>query len=205
MMKKIFPVVVGVIVFVSFGTLSAQAESISVITFDSQPEVYFESPLYDSGYVFSSNYDGFGANNDSSWPSNGTTHLMSWSNEGNYSGFDLTSSIAGVFDVFSFDFAGAYSNGNGPVNSLVVTGWLDGVSVDAASFTAGVDFLNASTYTTLDISFLGIDMLTVTAEGFNNRANFENFVVTAVPLPAAAWLFGSALAGLGWMRRRQTA
>jgi len=26
----------------------------------------------------------------------------------------------------------------------------------------------------------------------------------AVPVPAAAWLFGSALAGLGWMRRKQT-
>jgi hypothetical protein len=28
--------------------------------------------------------------------------------------------------------------------------------------------------------------------------------VTAVPVPAAVWLFGSALAGLGWMRRKQT-
>jgi hypothetical protein len=28
--------------------------------------------------------------------------------------------------------------------------------------------------------------------------------VTAVPIPAAVWLFGSALAGLGWMRRRKT-
>lgn len=32
------------------------------------------------------------------------------------------------------------------------------------------------------------------------------YVVTAttVPIPAAAWLFGSALAGLGWLRRKQT-
>jgi hypothetical protein len=29
--------------------------------------------------------------------------------------------------------------------------------------------------------------------------------VSAVPIPAAVWLFGSALAGLGWMRRRKTA
>jgi hypothetical protein len=28
--------------------------------------------------------------------------------------------------------------------------------------------------------------------------------ISAVPVPAAAWLFGSALAGLGWMRRKQT-
>jgi hypothetical protein len=29
-------------------------------------------------------------------------------------------------------------------------------------------------------------------------------VGTVVPIPAAVWLFGSALAGLGWMRRKQT-
>ena len=28
--------------------------------------------------------------------------------------------------------------------------------------------------------------------------------VSAIPIPAAVWLFGSALAGLGWMRRKQT-
>jgi hypothetical protein len=27
---------------------------------------------------------------------------------------------------------------------------------------------------------------------------------TVVPIPAAVWLFGSALAGLGWLRRKQT-
>ena len=34
------------------------------------------------------------------------------------------------------------------------------------------------------------------------RASFPSSVV---PIPAAVWLFGSALAGLGWMRRKQTA
>ena len=29
--------------------------------------------------------------------------------------------------------------------------------------------------------------------------------VTAVPVPPAVWLFGSALGGLGWLRRRKTA
>jgi hypothetical protein len=28
--------------------------------------------------------------------------------------------------------------------------------------------------------------------------------ISAVPVPAAVWLFGSALGGLGWMRRRKT-
>lgn len=29
--------------------------------------------------------------------------------------------------------------------------------------------------------------------------------VSVIPVPAAVWLFGSALAGLGWMRRKQSA
>jgi len=32
----------------------------------------------------------------------------------------------------------------------------------------------------------------------------DNIVVNAVPVPAAFWLFGSALAGLGWMRKRSS-
>jgi len=34
---------------------------------------------------------------------------------------------------------------------------------------------------------------------------FTSGQVSVVPIPAAAWLFGSALAGLGWMRRMQPA
>ena len=29
--------------------------------------------------------------------------------------------------------------------------------------------------------------------------------ISAVPIPAAVWLYGSAIAGLGWMRRKKTA
>jgi hypothetical protein len=35
-------------------------------------------------------------------------------------------------------------------------------------------------------------------------APYSSFSITAIPIPAAVWLFGSALAGLGWMRRKQT-
>jgi hypothetical protein len=38
----------------------------------------------------------------------------------------------------------------------------------------------------------------------NEECIYENSAwVAAVPVPAAVWLFGSALAGLGWMRRKQ--
>jgi hypothetical protein len=36
-----------------------------------------------------------------------------------------------------------------------------------------------------------------------NGVVIDNIVVSNVPVPAAAWLFGSALAGLGWLRRKK--
>ena len=37
------------------------------------------------------------------------------------------------------------------------------------------------------------------------RSNATEITVSTVPVPAAVWLFGSALAGLGWIRRKHTA
>ncbi|MGI9329930.1 MAG: hypothetical protein ACR2QB_04370 [Gammaproteobacteria bacterium] len=38
----------------------------------------------------------------------------------------------------------------------------------------------------------------------NLNGSYASFIeTTAVPIPAAAWLFGSALRLLGWMRRKQ--
>jgi len=39
--------------------------------------------------------------------------------------------------------------------------------------------------------------------GTMGQPGIDNIVVTAVPLPAAVWLFGSALGMLGWIRKRQ--
>lgn len=42
-------------------------------------------------------------------------------------------------------------------------------------------------------------------EAFNaNPFSVQSLNVTYVPVPAAAWLFGSALMGLGWLRRKQS-
>jgi len=51
----------------------------------------------------------------------------------------------------------------------------------------------------------GLDFNSVydTTTAFNGRGTFL-VRTSAVPIPAAVWLFGSALAGLGWMRRRPT-
>jgi hypothetical protein len=61
--------------------------------------------------------------------------------------------------------------------------------------------------------WLNLELVTFSAEGGNSgflneagaAVELDNIAVSAVPVPAAVWLFGSALAGLGWMRRKQTA
>ena len=37
-----------------------------------------------------------------------------------------------------------------------------------------------------------------------HAASLDDITVSAVPIPAAVWLFGSALAGLGWLKRKKT-
>jgi hypothetical protein len=55
-------------------------------------------------------------------------------------------------------------------------------------------------------SFYGyFDPITGESEDGKAQTSFQGAIsYSAVPVPAAVWLFGSALAGLGWMRRKQT-
>ena len=57
--------------------------------------------------------------------------------------------------------------------------------------------------------WLNLQSVTFRAEGNGfgpggGTVELDNIVVSAVPVPAAVWLFGSALVGLGWLRRKQT-
>jgi hypothetical protein len=52
-----------------------------------------------------------------------------------------------------------------------------------------------------DLASVGIYI----SSGVPQSLTIDNFSASIVPIPAAVWLFGSALAGLGWLRRRQTA
>jgi hypothetical protein len=59
---------------------------------------------------------------------------------------------------------------------------------------------------TFDNSWTGIAKLelgSTRGEAYGAVGGYDNIFVTSVPIPAAVWLFGSALAGLGWLRRRQ--
>ncbi len=193
---------------------SAGQVQASMLTFDAQPEQYFVSTITEGAYVFNSNFDGFGTNNYPLWPSNGTMHLMSWTNYASLSGFTLSHSLGNLFNVSSFDFAGGYVIGGDPVSSLTVTGFLGASIIQTASFTGGIDFTASgpSSLTTLSLfGFSGVDSLVVEATGSSNRAQYDNFVVSegaaAVPEPTSIALFGigACVMGLGASRRRHRA
>ena len=106
-----------------------------------------------------------------------------------------------TFDLSSFDFS--YNSGDlipRDVGISVVTSL--GQTVDSTLSLVG-DFA-LDTYDATG-QFSDIVSFTITNLSGTTMA-VDNFVVTAaVPIPAAAWLFGSALAGLGWLRRKQSA
>lgn len=83
----------------------------------------------------------------------------------------------------SASITGVYAGGGNISRSVSTAGW------QTEAFGAawnGLDSLSISMNSASGVDVLGLD----------------NFTATVVPVPAAVWLFGSALAGLGWMRRR---
>jgi hypothetical protein len=113
--------------------------------------------------------------------------------------FTLSHSSNIAFDLFSVDFSNNYSG-----LELYVTGFYSGGGTVQASVMA--DGINWQTLT-FGSEWTGLDrvefLTPVSTEIVGNSAAIDNIVVSAVPVPAAVWLFGSALAGLGWMRRKQ--
>ncbi len=177
----------------------------ALLTFDEQPNLFDVETVSEGDYTFSKSSGSLGTNSDRRRPTNGTTHLMSWTNQGEVSGFDLSHSTGRLFDVLAFDFSGGYFGMPEflPTQTLSLSGWLGGEMVRSVSFQADSDFLNGAGYTTLSLTaFTGIDLLRAEAYGTNNRASFDNFVVYAegetrpVPAPASLALMLLGLAGL---------
>jgi len=111
--------------------------------------------------------------------------------------FVLTQQEGQAFDLHSFDQTAAFPGG-GDVWTIIGN--------YAAGGTVSTNFITSGLRTaTFGSEWAGLESVTIIANtdgALDYR--LDNIVVSAVPVPAAVWLFGSALAGLGWMRRRKT-
>ena len=113
--------------------------------------------------------------------------------------FEMTLAEAGIFSIYSLDML-EDTVGDG----LTVTGYLQGGGqVDTTFIHTTPLVLTTFLFGSEWQGLTSISMTTFSTGG--SPAVLDNIVVSAVPIPAAAWLFGSALAGLGWLRRRQAA
>ena len=108
-------------------------------------------------------------------------------------------------------FGDATADGTYSVEYLYVD--LDGVSGDVGltqdDFTTSGIFLTLSSGALTDFSFFNDpytfeSSFTQFTDGIEGTAigEWTSIQQTAVPIPAAVWLFGSALAMLGWTRRK---
>ena len=108
-----------------------------------------------------------------------------------------SSGVTATVDSLSFDFSG---EGGGIFVQFEALGsgkttWCLGVT--GCSYTGPGDLRSGEK---LYIGYPGSGPGAVISDPYSGVQVFA----TTVPVPAAVWLFGSALAGLGWLRRKQT-
>ena len=184
-------------IFLFFSTIlilsSAANASVVTLDFENLAEGSTEgSSVTEDGFTVATDAIYFIAVNDGS---NQTLNLLSGNSyfisENNGQSFDLLSLDTQEWHVGGYDgsnptrIIGNYAAGGQIEMTLPVPGSLAGL--DTANFNA---------------AWSGLSSLEIQAGG-NNGFYLDNVAMSVVPVPAAAWLFGSALAGLGWIRRKQ--
>jgi hypothetical protein len=131
---------------------------------------------------------------------------------------DYTSTTWEIWDADPFSNAAIYSGtASMTINSIGSTWYeftIDGLDIDLSAGTYYLghhhDFSTTAVFAALTTGESGLYLQTDNGDNQNTRNGELSYqvrgsVVSVVPIPAAVWLFGSALAGLGWMRRRKTA
>jgi hypothetical protein len=92
-------------------------------------------------------------------------------------------------------------------NSFAITARDSGNNIIAS---IDISWMDATGWRTIQFDSSWSNIATLELGMLDNCCNevafgeFNNITVNVVPIPSAVWLFGSALAGLGWMRCKKT-
>ena len=140
---------------------------------------------------------------DSAWPDAGTIRA---GNGTDYLGIDsildvtITQANGDPFNILSFDATDVFIDGDFIPNLVfAVSGVLNGGGTVSQNFTTDAD-TSFETFV-FDSSWKNLSSVTFTQA--NSHGAYDNIVVTAVPVPAAVWLFGGGLAFLIRVSRRK--
>ncbi len=131
----------------------------------------------------------------------GGTVEVSTGNNATESGIYAVSSIGFQFsrtDNSLFDANDLYAAyGTGVFSDITISGFNNG------SLTHTMNIFFDDTATLISIGFTGIDLLRIES-GSLDVFSVDNISVSSVPLPAAAWLFGSGLLSFAGIARRKS-
>jgi hypothetical protein len=119
-----------------------------------------------------------------------------WCTDG-VEGISIYSQIGVSFELDSLD-----ATSNGGLFTGQVIGYLEG----GGTISQAISTIGTIDFDQTWVNLTSIDVLFNLTSGPITGVvpALDNITLQAVPVPAAAWLFGSALAGLGWLRRKQT-
>lgn len=189
------------------GSVQASGTAVS-INFDSTLPTYFNTLTHqENGFTLTSNTPNSTLiDNNNLVRSNlgvfsGGTNSQSlfWGENDAVSTLSLAQDSGLRFDLLSFDASSLY-NAAGVLTLTGTTAWggtvqqvlnLSGTAISTYNFSGMTSLVS------LDITYDGI--------GLSAPFDLDNINMSAVPVPAAVWLFGSGLAALiGWSRRRAT-
>jgi hypothetical protein len=114
-----------------------------------------------------------------------------------------------VTDIFNQDWASysdpIYGGFYYPTQPGTISLWADLESGGTLSTTFQVDEVQG--WQTINLNWTGVTAFYFRNDGSNSNSSFQadNIVVNVVPIPAAVWMFGSAIAALGLYRRKKVA
>jgi len=152
---------------------------------------YFNGPVITRGFQISYNCPSEPCDNifvDSTLP--GPTHTLAWRP---YSSITIEALNLVPFDLLSMDLTTAYGG-----NYSVLGHYAAGGTIQVDLFASEPFVLSNVAF---DLSWQGLASIEIAMP--DGPGIVDNIVISQVPLPAAVWLFGSALAGLGWIKRNQ--
>jgi len=185
-----------IVVGITFSGVSF-AVTTTVIDFEELADGPIEAPIISKGFILDPAVSGVNPVIDSTFFPGKKMIFCGWCTDG-VEGISIYSQAGVSFELDSLD---AESNGEQLFTGQVI-GYLEG----GGTISQAISTIGTINFDQTWVNLTSIDVLFNLTSG---PASFvvpalDNITLQAVPVPAAAWLFGSALAGLGWLRRKQT-